>query len=62
MIDEKDIENLNNETINFSKYNLVVSAKHSGTCTAVYRIYDTNENLIHTGSTNWSYSDISNYW
>ena len=53
---------LNNETINFSNYNLVVSAKHSGTCTAVYRIYDTNKNLIHTGSTNWSYSDISNYW
>lgn len=53
---------LNNETISFSNYNLVVSAKHSGTCTAVYKLYDTNKNLIHTGSTSWSYSDISNYW
>lgn len=53
---------LYNETVNFSNYNLVVSAKHSGNCTAVYKIYDANKNLIHTGSTSWSYSDISNYW
>ena len=53
---------LNQETRYFANYNFTVSSKHTGSCTTVYKFYDTNKNLIYTGSTSWNYNEISNYW